>query len=472
LTIHDGDDWLPVSVTPLPPNTGVSALARDLTGAMWVGTDLGLLRFDDNNWQHFTVANGLPDNRITSTEVAASGDVWCGTVNGAAAYTGNAWVAFTTHSTNGGLSDDFISDIALGPAGVVWFATYGGGISRYYKNTNAPITFLFESFRIVTETNVTFRYSGYDSKTDSLNLRYQYALDDFSTWTDASPNNLTLPIAADGRHTFSVRAIDEDGNVDVSPPQARFHKISSRFGRPVTIVEPGLGQNLDSLWLYVPPSALAEGSTISFMPVVVDTHEIADQNEGIRFMNVAFRLLPESQNTALFDQRPVTMTIFYNAQNLMAQDVDARALAIYRREGRWLLHGGSVDAGRHAITTTIAQLDTFALFLNPSGKTVADGETVFGNLAAQPRMLSSQFSEKITVSFDLGRPTNVTTKVYNLAGRLVRRLCENQPMPSGRNALEWNGHDRNGKLCPSGMYLICVQANGRTATKTVMVVNQ
>jgi hypothetical protein len=327
-----------------------------------------------------------------------------------------------------------------------------------------------ESFRIVTETGVTFRYSGYDSKTDSLNLRYQYALDNFSTWFDAPSNILTLSIAEDGRHTFSVRAIDEDGNVDASPPQVRFYKISSRLGKPVTIVEPSLGQNLDSLWLYLPPAALAEGSSISLKPVVVDTNAVAEQIKSLRFMNIAFRLVPESKNTTLSDKRPVTLAIFYH--DTVAQNFEQHRLAIYRYEGRWILQGGAVAASRHAITTTITQLDTFALFVNLSDNTAPKGEITFGNLAAQPRMLSPHFAEMVTISFDLGQPTNVTAKIYNLAGRLVQRLCENQPMPPGRNALEWDGHDRDGKPCPSGIYLICVQAHGRTATKTVMVVNQ
>jgi ligand-binding sensor domain-containing protein len=475
LTIHDGGRWIPTMVGQLPASTGVSALAHDSkTDVMWVGTDSGLLRFEENQWQHFSVVDGLPDNRITVIRVASNGDVWCGTINGAAMHTGRSWVAFTTSSTDGGLSDNFISSLAFGPAGVTWLATYGGGVARYYNAKAGPETFLLENFRVVTETKVTFHYSGYDPKTDLVNLRYQYQLDD-STWHNAPPNSFTLSVAQDGLHTFAVRAIDEDGNVDASPPKAGFYKIAPEFGKPITIVEPALGQNVDSLWLYVPPAVLAEGSSMSLKSFTVavdkkDKNKVAAPDTHLHVTDIAFQLVPEPLNASLPGNRPVTVKIFYN--KTVAQNFDKRQLAIYRYEGRWLPHGGSIDAGRPVITTTITQLGAFALLANLSDNSIAKPEAGFGNLTAQPRMLSPQFAEKVTISFLLGKPAEVTAKIYNLAGRLVQRLCENLPMNSGHNALEWNGRDREDRSCPSGMYLICVQAEGRTQTKTVMVVKQ
>jgi flagellar hook assembly protein FlgD len=66
----------------------------------------------------------------------------------------------------------------------------------------------------------------------------------------------------------------------------------------------------------------------------------------------------------------------------------------------------------------------------------------------------------------------VTAKVYNLAGRLVQVLCEKHPMNPGRNVVEWNGQDRTNSICPSGLYIVTVQASGQLATKTVMINNQ
>jgi hypothetical protein len=355
---------------------------------------------------------------------------------------------------------------------VIWFATYGGGISRYRRNNVAPQTYLFESFKIVTETNAPFRYSGYDSKTDSVDLRFQYALDDPSRWFFAPSNNVTLSIQEDGLHTFYVRAIDEDGNVDASPAKLRFHKMSPRQGRAVTIVDSTLGPKLDSLSLYVPPAVLPEGSSIRVNPVVVDANEIANSNRHLRFTGIAFALVLQPENISLAtNTRPITLKIFYN--DSVTQKFARNELAIYQQEeGEWIRRGGHADATKRVITTTIAQLDTFALFEDSEIAANALALADLGSLAVQPRMLSPEFAEKVTVSFDLSKPTEVTAKVYNLAGRLVRVLCENHPMNSGRNTVEWNGSDYNGKRCSSGMYLICVQANGRTATKTVMVVNR
>jgi flagellar hook assembly protein FlgD len=123
------------------------------------------------------------------------------------------------------------------------------------------------------------------------------------------------------------------------------------------------------------------------------------------------------------------------------------------------------------IATTITQLDTFALFEKKSAIQEL-ASTDLSNLAVQPRILSPQYAQTVTISFDLGQRAEVTAKVYNLAGRFVQVLCENRPMNPGSNTIEWNGGDYNGEHCPSGLYIICVQANGQTATKTVMVVNK
>lgn len=456
----------------LPPfvrDIAINAIARDSTDAMWVGTSNGIARFAGAAWTRFTTTDGLPDDRISAIGAAADGTVWCGTINGVAAFTGDRWTAYITDN---GLSDNFILDLAFGPVDVVWFATWGGGIARFRKKTDAvPETYLTEIFDIVTETNVTFRYSGYDVSTPRVNLRYQYALDDPSTWSFiSSATNVTLPITRDGLHTFYVRAIDGDGNVDGSPAKLHFHKVRLQQGGAVTIIDSARVQKYGSLWLYVPPHALQASAAIRVTPVEIDPREFANKG-NLRFAGIAYSLGPAE--VGILEKRPLTMKIFYG--DSLAAKVDEQKLIIYRREGGWIPVGGSIDARQHAISTTIAQLDTFAL-LEESG-TVIPGAELAGvrNLAVQPRVFSPQgntFLEKATISFALGQPAEVTAKIYNLAGRLVKVLCESHPMNLGRNAIDWDGRDFYGSICPSGLYVICVEAGGRVEPKNVMVVNR
>jgi hypothetical protein len=294
-------------------------------------------------------------------------------------------------------------------------------------------------------------------------------------WSLVSPAPfVTLPITADGWHTFYVRAIDKDGNVDSTAAKLRFTKVRENQGSAVTIIDSTLGPGLDSLWIYVPPYALTSGSSIRVRPVEVDTSEFDKQNFHVRFTGIAFALVPQPERTTITGSRPMTLTIYYG--DSIAQQFEAGKLAVYRRvSGDWILVGGTVDTRRRALTTALRELGTYALFVDfGAGQRASVSKARIDSLAAQPRIFSPRgngFLPKVTVTFDLDQPTAVTMKVYNLAGRLVRTLCENALMNSGRNAVDWHGEDYDRNTCPSGMYLICLEAAGETVTKTVMVVN-
>lgn len=457
LVIYDHGKLQPV----LLDGVSITALARDSSGAMWVGTEQGLERFIGAASRHFSSQqDGLPDDRITCLGVAPDGTVWCGTANGAASFTGNEWIARTS---NDGLSNNFIRQITFA-SGNVWFATFGGGLARYRQTQLGPNTFIENPFEAVTETNVTFRYSGFDFNTPALSLAYQYALDTMQTWSPiTSATFVTLPVDSAGVHVFRVRAIDKNGNADASPAAMRFYKLRPERGG---VVDSTTGWGGSRLQVYLPPLALLPGAALRVAAIGADSLRL-NAEERLRFTGIAYQLFATKAVRQV--DRPVTVKIFYDDR--FAQQYDERTLALYRYEaGQWVFTGGTADVQRHQIVTTIPQLGVIALFAgNLPSRTTPNHSFA---LTAQPRMLAREFAATTTISFELDRAAGVTAKIYNLAGRLVQTLCENAPMNPGRNALEWNGRDRNGYPAPSGMYLICVQASGRTETKTVVVVNQ
>src|SRR3972149_5548491 len=80
-----------------------------------------------DNWQVFTIADGLPDSSIRCVRVS-NGRVWIGTDNGLALLDGNAWKCWTQRD---GLPWPMISDIEVdGESGDVWLGAWGGGLVR------------------------------------------------------------------------------------------------------------------------------------------------------------------------------------------------------------------------------------------------------------------------------------------------------------------------------------------------------
>jgi PAS domain S-box-containing protein len=65
-------------------NSTVTRLARDRQGALWVGTENGLFRYDGHRFLAFSTSDGLPGNRITAIHESPDGTLWVGTLEGLA----------------------------------------------------------------------------------------------------------------------------------------------------------------------------------------------------------------------------------------------------------------------------------------------------------------------------------------------------------------------------------------------------
>lgn len=70
------------------------------------------------------------------------------------------------------------------------------------------------------------------------------------------------------------------------------------------------------------------------------------------------------------------------------------------------------------------------------------------------------FNPATTIAFDLARPTAVTLRVYDLAGRLVCELVAGQTLAAGRHEVPWRGRDSLGRAVASGNYLFRFEADG------------
>ena len=108
-----------------------------------------------------------------------------------------------------------------------------------------------------------------------------------------------------------------------------------------------------------------------------------------------------------------------------------------------------------------------------SGGTVSEGTKALAILSLTPRVFSPSGSfadDRLAISFELGQPASVNVKIYNRAGRLVRDVLSGQVVSAGANLVYWDGRDGGGTVVPEGMYLVMVETEGHSETKTVSVV--
>lgn len=71
-------------------------------------------------------------------------------------------------------------------------------------------------------------------------------------------------------------------------------------------------------------------------------------------------------------------------------------------------------------------------------------------------------SSNVTFVFDLPEPSRVVFHIYNVAGRLIRRIDGGETFPAGQQRLCWDGRDNAGKPLATGCYLVRRFGTGRS----------
>ncbi|NKB71412.1 MAG: hypothetical protein GKR89_30435 [Candidatus Latescibacteria bacterium] len=113
----------------------VQALAQDPSGQLWVGTDRGLARYDERAWATYTAfADGRPlPPRFVSALRDRDDRLWFGAGDQILRYDQGTWHEFTAADGlgRGGGLWDMLED----RDGQLWFATWGGGATRFDGRT-------------------------------------------------------------------------------------------------------------------------------------------------------------------------------------------------------------------------------------------------------------------------------------------------------------------------------------------------
>jgi Ca2+-binding EF-hand superfamily protein len=76
-------------------------------------------------------------------------------------------------------------------------------------------------------------------------------------------------------------------------------------------------------------------------------------------------------------------------------------------------------------------------------------------------------TQGVQLDFVLGRPGNVSVRVFDAMGRLVRTVASSEPMGSGARSVRWDGQGQDGQPTSNGVYWISVEALGKKAIRKV-----
>jgi hypothetical protein len=80
------------------------------------------------------------------------------------------------------------------------------------------------------------------------------------------------------------------------------------------------------------------------------------------------------------------------------------------------------------------------------------------------------FNPSTNINFVLPLNKNVTVKIYDMLGKEVATLLNNEPMVKGTHNLTWNGHDNFNKQVASGAYIFRMKAGNVEKSMKMMLI--
>lgn len=175
--------WTPYTIANSAlPSDDIYAVAVAGDGVPWIGTiGYGVAEFQGGDWLRYDLPAEIPDPRdptktipndaVTDVAVDPAGNVWFAT-DGSGAVVREAasgdWTAYYTG--NSGLAGDFLQAIHIDGQGDLWFGTLGAGVSRLssdratwttFSSANSPLR-EDDVLDVVTDANGGLWLASYD----------------------------------------------------------------------------------------------------------------------------------------------------------------------------------------------------------------------------------------------------------------------------------------------------------------------
>ncbi len=200
--------------------------------SLWFGGRNRIMEFRDESWRTVLGA-GL--EAVTDIYPCRDGTVWVASVTGVHHYRDGYWLS---NSPDEGLPDASVNVVQEDTEGHVWVGTRTG--LRVYRPESDPFPpeTMIQTRKNLSEMppggEVRLFFEGADRwrQTESDRLLFSHRLDgqSWSSFSEDTVYSVTgLPA---GPHRFEVRAIDRNGNIDLTPAQFTFTVLVPWFRAP------------------------------------------------------------------------------------------------------------------------------------------------------------------------------------------------------------------------------------------------
>jgi hypothetical protein len=104
---------------------------------------------------------------------------------------------------------------------------------------------------------------------------------------------------------------------------------------------------------------------------------------------------------------------------------------------------------------TAAATRSFTVTVEP---TSVRGRALITNIVVNPSRSGGRSLGIYNIQYTLSRDAQVQASILNFGGRTLGQIGGTRAVPSGDNALVWNGQDGEGRAVPAGSYVIQLRA--------------
>jgi len=519
---YDGQTWETITTADGLRNKSVRGMLEDRAGNLWFSTvEGGVSRYDGSEWRRYSKSDGLGSDVVIQLLEDHGGSIWFGTLGGATRYdpdrvpprtlfnsrpppvsaattlTAGFVAAFNEAQVQFSSRLDSLSWSPWSPVGSWTGAKLLDGhhtlqVRARDREGNVEVTpalVVFDvdatppapvieapAFGQAVRGTVAIRGTATDARFTSFRVAVRSA--GAASWNSPDAAILaqsTTPVESDLLGSWDTSALP-DGNYDLRLAVSdslgltgvaqvtvvvdnHFPFVEETAPAKVTAASGGnLYTTNQELHLYFPPHAFDQDILVSISAATSLTDTLPSG---------AIRVLPgfDIEWSAASLRKSATL-----AFSTAGRAPVPGTLAIYSSSDglAWQRLGGTPDHGK--VSLAVRAPGRYALFAESS---VITGTGTLAGLAFTPRVFSpagSFASSEVGISFTLGRPAPVTVRVYSRSGRLIREVVSGQAMNAGANLVRWDGRDRNGGFAVDGLYLVTVEALGRTERKTLAVV--
>lgn len=109
--------------------TLIRCMSLDTIGNLWIGTDIGLLKFDGNEWWIYSINQGLSNDIILSLMVSKAGNIFIGTAGGGLNVINLKNQLISHYTAMQGLSSNDVRCLLESSEGNFLIGTGGGGLN-------------------------------------------------------------------------------------------------------------------------------------------------------------------------------------------------------------------------------------------------------------------------------------------------------------------------------------------------------